>query len=301
MGSEVKVSVCVVTYNQEKYIAQCLQSLIDQKTDFKFEIIVSDDCSTDGTKEIIQEFANKYPDVLKPIFHKENIGAFKNFIVTHDAAVGEYVCHIDGDDYWLSGKLKYQADFLDQNKDFVQIWSCAYKVNDNGLVTGVFPSKLAKYVYPSIITSKDIASSYAIVGHHSTQMYRRSARVEIIVPDSKLLDYWFAFNYGRKGKSYYSKRILSVYRVAGGESLTRSRSKNRVTVDVFAENLLNIYSQYPECAREIKANLLVRYLISKIVGHDLLRIKDVLNKFDGIPFSKMAFLKSLLYFAVQKL
>ena len=71
---KTKVSVCVVTYNQEKYIRKCLQSIIDQKADFDFEIIIADDCSTDNTPTIIQEFYAKYPEIVKPIFREKNIG-----------------------------------------------------------------------------------------------------------------------------------------------------------------------------------------------------------------------------------
>lgn len=69
-----KLSVCVITYNQKEYIRQCLQSIVDQETDFDFEVIVGDDCSTDGTRAIVQEFARRYPKVVKPIFSEEYWG-----------------------------------------------------------------------------------------------------------------------------------------------------------------------------------------------------------------------------------
>ena len=85
-NNEIKVSVCVLTYNQEKYIRQCLQSIVDQKTDFKFDLIVSDDCSTDSTRAIVQEFEERYPNIVKPILHKKNIGAYKNYFSAHQQA-----------------------------------------------------------------------------------------------------------------------------------------------------------------------------------------------------------------------
>ncbi|MDE4942717.1 glycosyltransferase family 2 protein, partial [Francisella tularensis] len=63
-----KVSVCVMTYNQEKYIGPCLESLVTQETDFDFEIIVGDDFYTDGTRDVIQEYQKKFPDIIKPVF-----------------------------------------------------------------------------------------------------------------------------------------------------------------------------------------------------------------------------------------
>lgn len=114
-----KVSVCVVTYNQEKYIAQCLQSIVDQETDFDFEIIVGDDCSTDGTREIVRGFAEKYPEKFRILFHPQNGGAALNYIKTHELAVGEYVAHIDGDDFAFPGKLQKQVDVLDEKLECV--------------------------------------------------------------------------------------------------------------------------------------------------------------------------------------
>lgn len=114
-----KVSVCVVTYNQEHYIRQCLQSIVDQETDFDFEVIVGDDCSTDGTREIVQEFADQYPGVVKPVFHETNVGPHHNYFFVHKLAKGEYVAHVDGDDYWLPNKLAFQVNILDKNRDLV--------------------------------------------------------------------------------------------------------------------------------------------------------------------------------------
>lgn len=72
MSNEVKVSVLCITYNQKDYISDALDSFINQKTNFKYEILVNDDCSTDGTKDIVIEYAKRYPDIIKPIFHEEN-------------------------------------------------------------------------------------------------------------------------------------------------------------------------------------------------------------------------------------
>src|SRR6185369_17391361 len=113
----LKLSVCVVTYNQENYIRQCLQSIIDQVTDFSFEIIVGDDCSTDNTRSIVKEYCDKYPEIIKPLFHQVNIGATRNYFAVHSKAGGEYIAHCDGDDYKIPGKLQKQVAFLDQHRD----------------------------------------------------------------------------------------------------------------------------------------------------------------------------------------
>lgn len=113
---DIKVSVCVVTYNQVEYIEQCLHSLIDQVTNFKFEIIVGDDYSTDGTRLKIKDIASKN-EFVKLNFSSKNVGTVKNILSTYKMAKGKYICHIDGDDYVLPGKLQAQFDALELNKD----------------------------------------------------------------------------------------------------------------------------------------------------------------------------------------
>ncbi len=293
-----KVSVCVVTYNQEKYIRQCLQSIVDQETDFDFEVIVSDDCSADGTRAIVQGFAEKYPRVVKPIFHEKNIGAFKNFVSTHNIANGAYVCHMDGDDYWLEGKLQYQSDVLDGDKSIVQCWTCAYVVNENNCVTKIFPSKLARLLYPKYLTSEDLVLSYALVGQHSTQMYRRAARDASLIKGD-VLDFFVAFINSLSGASYYSKNIYSAYRIGKEDSVTRNKSNRRVTVDLLSDHLLLIANNYPRCLKFAVANLTVRRFFSLCAGHDLLKIDQVLGILPPL-FNLNLIVKSAFYFILQK-
>lgn len=166
-----KVSVCVVTYNQEKYIHQCLQSIIDQETNFNFEVIVSDDCSTDATRSIVQALADKYPEKIKPIYHEKNIGAFANFLTTHQMANGEYVCHMDGDDYALPGKLMQQAHFLDINPSCQIVW------HRMGILNEVEGKVYAQSFDVAELVGKrwsvDDMICNITVGLHSSKMYRQ--------------------------------------------------------------------------------------------------------------------------------
>ncbi len=116
--SNPKVSVCLITYNQEKYIAKALDSILEQKTNFKYEVIAGEDCSTDNTKQIIQDYIDKYPHIIKPAFNEINKqGQYLVDLVLK--AKGEYVALLEGDDYWCDVyKLQKQVDFLDKNKDF---------------------------------------------------------------------------------------------------------------------------------------------------------------------------------------
>lgn len=113
--NEIKVSVCVVTYNQEKYLAECLESLVQQETDFNFEIIVGEDCSTDGTRAIVQKYAEQYPHLIVPMLYERNVGALENIKQVYLKASGKYIAHVDGDDVALPNKLQQQFNALELN------------------------------------------------------------------------------------------------------------------------------------------------------------------------------------------
>jgi glycosyltransferase involved in cell wall biosynthesis len=118
-----KVSVCMVTYNQERYIAQAIESVLAQTTDFRVEIVIGEDCSTDSTRSIVRSFAERHPDRIRPFYHERNLGAKQNFMRTYDACDGEYMAILEGDDYWTCPqKLQRQVDALDSRPD----WSICF-------------------------------------------------------------------------------------------------------------------------------------------------------------------------------
>lgn len=115
--NDIQVSVCVVTYNQENYIAECLESLVTQQTNFRFEILVGEDCSTDNTRSIVQSYVDKYPDLFVPLFYEKNLGPVGNLREVYKKARGKYIAHMDGDDMALPGKLQKQYDVMEGNKN----------------------------------------------------------------------------------------------------------------------------------------------------------------------------------------
>ena len=117
-----KVSVLCATYNHEEYLRQTLDSFLNQKTDFPFEVLVNDDASTDSTGDIIREYAAKYPDVIRPFYQKENLYSRRiNLydVVFFPACRGEYIAVCEGDDYWNDPeKLQLQVDWLDAHPEY---------------------------------------------------------------------------------------------------------------------------------------------------------------------------------------
>lgn len=118
----IMVSIRCCTYNHEPYIRQCLEGFVMQKTNFRFEAIVHDDASTDATATIIREYAERYPDIIKPIFETENQyskhdGSLRRIMNAH--MNGKYIAWCEGDDYWIDPlKLQKQVDFLEEHQDY---------------------------------------------------------------------------------------------------------------------------------------------------------------------------------------
>lgn len=117
----MKVSVLFITYNHEEYLRQSLDGILMQKTNFDYEIVVGEDCSTDNTREILKEYAEKYPDKFVLLFREKNFGRpTMNVYDTGMHCQGEYIAFLEGDDYWTDeNKLQKQVDFLDANKEYM--------------------------------------------------------------------------------------------------------------------------------------------------------------------------------------
>ena len=112
--SDPKVSVCMITYNHERFIAEAIESVLKQKTDFPVELVIGEDCSTDGTRAIVVEYAERYPDRIRPFLREQNLGMNANFVATLQACHGEHIALLEGDDYWIDPqKLQKQVDFLE--------------------------------------------------------------------------------------------------------------------------------------------------------------------------------------------
>jgi glycosyltransferase involved in cell wall biosynthesis len=117
------VSICCIAYNQQGYIKQALEGFLMQRTNFNFEVIIHDDASTDGTTEIIKDYAEKFPNIVKPIFQKQNKysteGLNFQYKYVFPYANGKYIAFCEGDDFWIDPlKLQKQVDFLENNKDY---------------------------------------------------------------------------------------------------------------------------------------------------------------------------------------
>lgn len=124
------VSIHSLVYNHKDYVARAIDSFLMQETDFDFEIVIGEDCSTDGSREIVFEYATKYPDLIRVITTDKNVGMSANARRTILAAKGKYIAFCEGDDYWIDPlKLQKQVDFLEANPDFGMVHSDLHEYN----------------------------------------------------------------------------------------------------------------------------------------------------------------------------
>jgi glycosyltransferase involved in cell wall biosynthesis len=121
----VKASVLITVYNREKFITQAVESAVHQQTDFAYEVVIGDDCSTDRTREILLRLRDTYPGKIRLLLWKRNVGCVRNLADTLQVCGGEYVALLDSDDYWTCrGKLQRQVALLDAHPEFS---SCAHE------------------------------------------------------------------------------------------------------------------------------------------------------------------------------
>jgi glycosyltransferase involved in cell wall biosynthesis len=224
------VSVCVITYNHEKYIRQCLQSIVDQETDFDFELIVADDCSTDNTPELVKEFINKYPAIVRGIFQETNTGGTKNYLDVHSAARGKYVAHMDGDDYALPTKLQKQVDVFRNNPELSMVV--------HG--TKIFDEAAGKYLQPvkRFYDNRKENLDFLLLNlpyfAHSTKMYKKCSDEDFNFKGNDIIDCWFHIFHASKGDIYMIPEELIVYRkniglstIRNSEGIVASQQTNR--------------------------------------------------------------------------
>lgn len=219
--NDIMVSICCTTYNHEKYINETIDSFLAQKTNFKFEILIHDDASTDLTQSIIREYTSKYPDIIKPIYQKENqyskIRHVNEF--NEKRALGRYIAICEGDDYWIDNqKLQKQVDFMETNPDFSICVHNAFYFSEK-------KDKIIGNVRPKDEISGLYSSDKIILGggglFPTNSMFYRTKFAQnypSFYYDAPVGDYPKMIYFSLLGNVYYMSDIMSVYRTENSES-----------------------------------------------------------------------------------
>lgn len=216
-NQEILVSIRCCAYNHGQFIRQCLDGFVIQKTNFCFEAIVHDDASTDGTADIIREYAEQYPDIVKPIYEKENQyskhdGSLRRIMDAHTH--GKYIALCEGDDYWTDPyKLQKQVDFLESHPDYVM---CSHRF-DQYYEDGHRLEKEkddtfqgADYDLQNLIGGKWLTQTLTV-------MYRRSAlNLKRYERYGMSMDIILFYELLKHGKGYCFPEAMGVYRYHNG-------------------------------------------------------------------------------------
>jgi glycosyltransferase involved in cell wall biosynthesis len=224
MNPEVLVNICITAYNIEKYLSECLDSILKQKVNFKYNIIIGEDRSTDSTMSICKKYEKEYSNVI--IYQNEkNLGNMMNMIATLSKCKSKYIALMDGDDLWISeNKLQSQIDFLENNSQYSLCFHDAKICNED---------LSFKYLYSDRFKGRNYEIPYSL---HQLVKWRILGATSSIVFRNQYLEYpfWVKNLYGPDafiffycysfGKIKYFNEVMSIYRVHSG-STDRSYSK----------------------------------------------------------------------------
>lgn len=265
-----KISVCIVTYNQVDYIHKCVESILQQQVNCDFEVIIGDDCSTDGTREVLLELQQHYSEQLKLVLHEKNVGPINNYFSVHNLAQGDYISHLDGDDYALPGKLQVLKNFLDENDDCQIVWHRMVILNEKGeTAVGMPVQPVDEQLGLNKFYLADLAKFYGLTGCHSGSMYRKSAK-KLTAYDKPTIDYYITLTFVQDGGyAAYINQPYGVYRFFKQDK-TLTRQKGNMYVGLakldFIERMLT--ANVP-VRREFAAQLVFEIFTRAYLRHPL--------------------------------
>jgi glycosyltransferase involved in cell wall biosynthesis len=236
---EPLVSVRIATYNHEKYIAQCIESILMQRATFSYEIIVGEDCSTDGTREIVFDYAERFPEVIRVVTSENNVGPQENFLRINQACRGRLWAICEGDDYWIDPlKLQKQADFLGSHPETTMCFHNAFWLNDTLPAVRIY----LDYNLPEILTMKEMVR----LSIPTASMMVRKEVIETlpewrrgILSVDRLVSMWCA----HLGNVGFIKEIMSVYRKHPEGVSSKIRKKAKISGFI---HLLQLFDQETE-------------------------------------------------------
>jgi glycosyltransferase involved in cell wall biosynthesis len=276
------LSVVLITYNHEKYIREALESILMQKTNFNFEIVIGDDCSTDATPDICREYASKYANINYQRYDP-NGGVPFNWNTTIARCTGKYIAMLEGDDYWIDeNKLQKQVDILESNSKITLCFS-SYKrldVAENNQIISTFDEVFEDKAYNAL----DLLNNWTIP-HTASVVFRK----EIFEKDSRLgtssFRYYFCdtlyfYSIIEHGLAWCISDVMSVHR-RNPQSITKK------TGDVLPiKQITNIYN-YLLVDFDKKCHKAIKYRISNTY-FNLFRTHESINKYKALKYLLLA-------------
>lgn len=241
-ATQPKVIIRCLVYNHEPYLRDCLEGFVMQKTNFPFKAVVHDDCSTDNSAAIIREYAEKYPDIIEPIFETENQyskrdGSLRRIMDAATLGRSPYIAYCEGDDYWIDPlKLQKQVDFLDSHKDYTLV-ATQVEVQVDGIALtqdelekkGWWPGNKSREV-PTDEIIQTAAASF-----HTCSLLFKSDIILNLPPAAKTCcvgDYPLEVFAALNGRVYFFSSTTAVYRYLsqGSWSLNNQTNSKQGTI-----------------------------------------------------------------------
>lgn len=243
----VVLSVCVRTYNQERFVSEALDSVLMQKTSFPVEIVVSDDYSKDGTRNVLLEYQAKYPDRIRLILGDVNVGGPNNLKRVIEASSAKYITCLDGDDYYTDCyKLQKQVDFLEEHLDYVACFHNVMNIYESSGTKSLF----LPLDFPSEVNAEDVISKRWFLPIHSVVMRRELISFPQWYSEVMNDDYVVNLSVVMHGPYYYMPDVMAVYR--HHEANTSIQYGNIVLIDGQLKRILEGFSSiYPESYKPV--------------------------------------------------
>lgn len=255
-----RISICVITCNQREMIEQCLMSILDQEVSADVRVLVGDDASDDGTSDVVSRIAKQSGGRVVLYRRSDRAGAMANMRALMELADGDFVARVDGDDYWLPGKLQRQLDYLQSSPECFAVYSNAVTVDQSGRVTGLFNDVGdAKFDLRSMLTRGNFL-------HNSSMLVRKEGRrawTDVRVPQ---IDYRVHLWHARHGLLGHIGTPLAAYRVNSSGSLMVTRSS--FVRDKYWEAILSVRDcvtedDFAHAIADFLRRVFVRSLISR--------------------------------------
>lgn len=270
------ISVCIIAFNQEEYIEECLRGAVSQKFNGDFEIVIGEDYSTDKTREICREFDRNYPDLIRLIERSENLGMMGNFISTLRSCQGKYIAICEGDDYWTDNfKLQKQFDAMEQNMN-VNLSFHQCDILDSNRLPKMQTKEFSKYQDLEIIGLKDVISGNGGLIPMATIFFRRKILKDYFKHVGKYSGGHFLLQVmGSINGALFLKRNMAVYRKNSSTSIIKNVKNSSRNYEFWINNHLEKLKDFKEITGN-KYNNLIDSIIKK----------DKINAFRSFKTSK---------------
>ena len=271
---QIKLSVCFITYNHVNYVRQALDSVLMQQTDFDFEIVIGDDCSTDGTSQIIQEYLLLYPDRIRINPIDSNKGMVANWISTIQACKGTYIAMLEGDDYWTDPeKLKKQVHFLEKESDIVLVAHDVEVLREAGAQA---TDSLNHPPFDHHFMLNDLVNKQIFL-QTASMVFRSSALPSFprwVDSRVKSIDYVVYLMLLNQGKGHYLAQTMSTYRLhaAGISHVNWVVQQNRFEWDMLF--ILTQFTKGASAANQQALNTKIETLLLTLVKNNAPESKD---------------------------